>query len=237
MTATSDKDQQPEGVNRRRLLVSLLALPAYFALFLFLPAGTWAWAKGWLFIGVFLGTVVIAAVYLWRVNPEVWVARTRSQEGTKRWDKILLAFFFPAVYAIVPVAALDDGRFHWLPLPSWVVGVGYALFLVGMGIVTWVEAVNPFFEVTVRLQTERGHKVIDTGPYTLVRHPGYVAGILFCLGTALCLGSVWALVPAGIASALLILRTQWEDQTLQAELAGYKEYTQRVRYRLIPGVW
>jgi protein-S-isoprenylcysteine O-methyltransferase Ste14 len=174
---------------------------------------------------------------LWRVNPEVWVARTRSHEGTKRWDKILLGFFFTAVYAIVPVAALDDGRFHWLPLPWWVCGLGYVLFLAGMGLVTWAEAVNKFFEVTVRIQTDRGQKVIDTGPYALVRHPGYVAGILFCVGTALSLGSVWALVPAGLASALLVLRTRWEDQTLQAELPGYKEYARRVRYRLIPGVW
>ena len=80
------------------------------------------------------------------------------------------------------------------------------------------EAVNKFFEVTVRIQTERGQRVIDTGPYAIVRHPGYVGGVLFCVGTALCLGSLWALIPAGLASALLILRTQWEDQTLQAEL-------------------
>jgi protein-S-isoprenylcysteine O-methyltransferase Ste14 len=237
MTAASDKDQQPQGVNKRRLVVSLLALPVYFALFMFLPAGTWAWAKGWLFIGVFLGTVAIAALYLWRVNPEVWVARTRSHEGTKRWDKILLGFFFPAVYAIVPVAALDDGRFQWSDLPRWACGVGYVLFLAGMGIVTWAEAVNKFFEVTVRIQADRGQTVIDTGPYAVVRHPGYVAGILFCLGIALCLGSMWALIPAGLASFLLILRTHWEDQTLQAELPGYKEYTKLVRYKLIPGVW
>ena len=212
-------------------------MPVYFALFMFWPAGTWAWAKGWLFIGVFLGTLAVVALYLWRVNPEVWVARTRSHEGTKRWDKILVPILLAVVYAIIPVAALDDGRFHWLPLPWWVCGVGYALFLAGMGIVTWAEAVNKFFEVTVRIQMERGQKVIDTGPYALVRHPGYVAGILFCMGTALCLGSLWALIPAGLASALLVLRTRWEDQTLRAELPGYQEYTERVRYRLLPGVW
>ena len=181
--------------------------------------------------------LAVAGLYLWRVNPEVVAARSGFHEGTKRWDKILLRFFLPAVYAIVPVAALDDGRFHWLPVPWWVCGVGYVLFLVGMGIVTWAEAVNKFFEVTVRIQTDRGQKVIDTGPYAVVRHPGYVAGILFCVGTALCLGSVWALIPAGLASILLILRTRWEDQMLQAELPGYKEYTERVRYKLLPGVW
>ena len=237
MSAAADKEQPRKGINKGRLIGFLVALPAYFALFMFLPAGNWAWMKGWLFIGVFLGTLAVVALYLWRVNPEVVVARTGFHEGTKRWDKILLRFFLPTVYAIIPVAALDDGRFHWLPVPRWVCGVGYVLFVVGMGILTWAEAVNKFFEVTVRIQSDRGHKVIDTGPYAIVRHPGYVGGILFFVGTALCLGSVWALVPAGIASALLILRTQWEDQTLQAELPGYQEYTRRVRYKLIPGVW
>jgi protein-S-isoprenylcysteine O-methyltransferase Ste14 len=237
MTANSNKDQQPQGINKRRLVAFLVALPLYFGLFMFLPAGTWAWAKGWLFIGVFLGTLAGVAVYLWRVKPDVVIARTGFHEGTKRWDRILLRLFLPAVYAIIPVAALDDGRFQWFPVPLWVCGIGYVVFLVGMGIVTWAEAVNKFFEVTVRIQTERGQMVIDTGPYAFVRHPGYVGGILFCVGTALCLASVWALIPAGLASALLILRTHWEDQTLQAELAGYKEYTQRVRYKLIPGMW
>jgi len=236
MTA-ADQDQPRKGINKGRLIGFLVTLPAYFALFMFLPAGTWDWTKGWFFIGVFLGTLTVVGVYLWRVNPEVVVARTGVHQGTKPWDKILVQFLLAAVYAVVPVAALDDGRFHWFPVPWWVCGVGYLLFLVGMGILTWAEAVNKFFEVTVRIQTDRGHKVIDTGPYAIVRHPGYVGGILFFVGTALCLGSVWALVPAGLASAVLILRTKWEDQTLQAELPGYTEYTQRVRFKLIPGVW
>jgi|SRR6516165_6379105 hypothetical protein len=122
MSSTDDKEKQPEGVNKRRLVVFLLALPVYFALFMFLPAGTWAWTKGWLFIWVFLGTLAVVALYLWRVNPEVVVARTGLHEGTKRWDKILLWFFLPAVYAIIPVAALDDGRFQWVPMPWWVSG-------------------------------------------------------------------------------------------------------------------
>jgi protein-S-isoprenylcysteine O-methyltransferase Ste14 len=236
MTSANDQDQPREGINRGRLVGFLLALPLYFVLFMFLPAGTWTWTKGWVFLGVSLGTLAVVALYLWRVNPDVVIARTGFHKGTKRWDTILLSLFFPSVYAIVPVAALDE-RFQWFAVPWWVCGLGYVLFLVGMGLVTWAEAVNKFFEVTVRIQTDRGHKVIDTGPYAVVRHPGYVAGILVCMGMPLCLGSVWALIPAGLASALLIPRTQWEDQTLQAELAGYKEYIQRVGYKLIPGVW
>src|SRR6516225_7113266 len=103
MTSANGQVQPREGINRGRLIGFLLALPVYLALFLFLPAGTWAWAKGWLFLGVFLGTLAVVALYLWRVNPEVVVARTGFHEGTKRWDKILLRFFLPTVYAIIPV--------------------------------------------------------------------------------------------------------------------------------------
>jgi protein-S-isoprenylcysteine O-methyltransferase Ste14 len=229
--------EPPKGINRRRVALILVGLPLFFAVFMFLPAGTWAWAKGWLFIVALVGIITGVCLCLWRVNPEVLVARSHTHEGTKRWDKTLLWFYFPTIWAIVPVAALDDGRFQWSALPWWVCAVGYALLLVGVGITTWAEAVNKFFEPTVRIQMERGHKVIDTGPYAIVRHPGYVGGFFTAAGMALSLGSLWALAPAGLASALLVLRTQWEDQTLQAELPGYKEYTGRVRCKLIPGVW
>jgi protein-S-isoprenylcysteine O-methyltransferase Ste14 len=234
---TADSPEQRKGINRRRVALVLMGLPLFFVVFMFLPAGTWAWAKGWLFIVALVGIITGVFLCLWRVNPEVLIARSHTHEGTKRWDKILLWFYFPTIWAIVPVAALDDGRFQWSDLPWWVCAVGYALLLVGVGITTWAEAVNKFFEPTVRIQTERGHKVIDTGPYAIVRHPGYVGGFFTAAGMALSLGSLWALVPAGLASALLVLRTQWEDQTLQAELPGYKEYTGRVRYKLIPGAW
>jgi protein-S-isoprenylcysteine O-methyltransferase Ste14 len=115
--------------------------------------------------------------------------------------------------------------------------VGYVPFLAGLGLVTWAEAVNKFFEPTVRIQTDRGHRVIDTGPYAVVRHPGYVGFTLLFLGAPVCLGSVWALIPAIAASALLVVRTRWEDETLQAELPGYAEYARRVQYKWIPGVW
>jgi protein-S-isoprenylcysteine O-methyltransferase Ste14 len=188
------------------------------------------------FISLFVGTLMIAGLYLWRVNPEVVSARIRFHRGTKRWDRILLCFLLPAVYAVFLIAALDGGK-HRLPVPWLVRGIGYVLFLIGVGILTWAQSVNKFFEKTVRIQTDRGHKVIDTGPYAIVRHPGYVGFMLFFVGGAVCLGSLWALIPAGLASTLLVLRTRWEDQTLQAELPGYKEYAQRVHCKLIPGVW
>jgi protein-S-isoprenylcysteine O-methyltransferase Ste14 len=115
--------------------------------------------------------------------------------------------------------------------------VGYALLAIGMFISAWAGSVNKFAEPTVRIQTDRGHKVIDTGPYAIVRHPGYVAAFFLFSGIALALGSLWALIPAAVASLLLVVRTQLEDRTLQNELEGYKEYAKRVGYRLIPGIW
>jgi protein-S-isoprenylcysteine O-methyltransferase Ste14 len=108
---------------------------------------------------------------------------------------------------------------------------------VGVVLLTWVQAVNTFFEPTVRIPADRGQAVIDTGPYAVVRHPGYVSWFPLSAGIALSLGSLWALIPAALSCPVLILRAQWEDQTLQAELPAYKEYTQRVRSRLLPGVW
>jgi protein-S-isoprenylcysteine O-methyltransferase Ste14 len=237
MAATAERGEMARRLDWRRLVRFLFAVPVYFGLFMFLPAGTFAWDRGWVFIAVFVSSLAVVGAYLWRANPDVVVARTSFHEGTKRWDRILVPLLLVAFYAIIPVAALDDSRFRWFPLPWWVCAIGYILFFAAMALVTRAEAVNKFFEVTVRLQTDRGQTVVDTGPYAVVRHPGYVAGIVLSVAAALCLGSLWALIPAGVASGLLILRTLWEDETLQAELSGYKEYAQRVRYRLVPGIW
>jgi protein-S-isoprenylcysteine O-methyltransferase Ste14 len=119
----------------------------------------------------------------------------------------------------------------------WFVGLGYLLLTTGTAIIAWAQAVNRFFEPGVRIQTERGHHVVDTSPYAIIRHPGYFAACLLFTGIALALGSWWALVSAGFAALLIMIRTEWEDRTLHAELAGYAAYAQRVPFRLIPGVW
>jgi protein-S-isoprenylcysteine O-methyltransferase Ste14 len=237
MTTELGRERPPEQLDRRRLVLSLVGTLVGLALCLFLPAGTWGWAKGWLFLSVLIATSVVVTLYLRRANPEVIAARVNRHGGTKRWDRILLGVFFPTVMAIPIIAALDDARFHWSRTPWWACPLGYALLLAGMAGLTWAESVNRFFEPTVRIQSERGHTVIDAGPYAVVRHPGYVAACLLFVGIALSLGSLLALIPAGLACLLLALRTRWEDQMLQAELVGYKGYTQRVRFRWIPGVW
>jgi protein-S-isoprenylcysteine O-methyltransferase Ste14 len=233
-----EQSRQPEPTDRRRLVLSVGWSLLIFVLCLFLPAGTLAWFRGWLFILVIVVASIPATWYLRRVNPEVIAARVNRYEGTKRWDFLLGAIFLlPTMLAIMIVAALDDGRYHWFPVPWWVCGIGYILLIAGMVGLTWAESVNMFFEPTVRIQTDRGHTVIDFGPYALVRHPGYVSAFLVFIGTPLSLGSLWALIPAVMACLLLVVRTIWEDRTLLDELTGYEEYGQRVRFRLIPGVW
>ncbi len=237
MATNSDQTRQPEPTERRRLILSIGWTLLIFVLCLFVPAGTLAWSKGWLFFSVVVAASVVITVYLRRVNPDVIAARVNRHKGTKGWDLVLLGLFIPAMVSILPVAALDDGRYHWFPVAWWVCGIGYVLVIAGMAGLTWAESVNKFFEPTVRIQTDRGHTVVDTGPYAIVRHPGYVSGFLVFIGMPLALGSLWALIPAILIGPLLVLRTIWEDQILREELAGYQEYTQRIRYRLIPGVW
>jgi protein-S-isoprenylcysteine O-methyltransferase Ste14 len=237
MATNSDQTTQPEPIDRRRLILSTTSSLLVLFLCLFLPAGTWAWPRGWLFLGVLLASSIPVTLYLRRVNPDVIAGRVNRHERPRRWDLILGLMILVMMLAVLILAALDDGRYHWFHLPWWGCALGYMLLFVGMAGLTWAEAVNKFFEPTVRIQTDRGHKVIDTGPYAIVRHPGYVSGFLVFIGMPLSLGSLWALIPAILLCLLLIVRTIWEDRTLREELAGYAEYAKRVRYRLIRGVW
>ncbi len=218
-----------------RATASLIGFFSLLAVVMFLPAGI-GWWKGWLILAVFLLQIAIAAIYIWRTNPDLFIARSRMQKGTKGWDRVVFYSLQVVLLAEFPVAALDD-RCPWSSTAAWVIVVGYVLFTAGMVGCFWVLSVNRFAEMSVRIQTERGHKVIDTGPYAVVRHPMYVASFLLFPGIALALGSLWALIPASLACVILVVRTVLEDRTLQRELDGYKEYASRVRYRLIPGLW
>jgi protein-S-isoprenylcysteine O-methyltransferase Ste14 len=230
-------DQLREPIDPRRLMISTVSSLLIFVLCLFVPAGRWTWLRGWVFFVVMVAASVVVSLYLRRDNPDVVAARVNRYKGTKGWDRWVVGAVIPMIVSILPLAALDDGRCHWSQVPWWVCVIGYFLFISGFAGVSWAESVNKFFEPTVRIQTDRGREVIDTGPYAIVRHPGYVFGSLFFIGMPLALGSLWALIPAVSACVVLVLRTILEDQTLRKELTGYKEYTERVRYRLVRGIW
>jgi protein-S-isoprenylcysteine O-methyltransferase Ste14 len=231
-------DQHHESIDRRRLVISTSTSLLILVLCLFLPAGRWAWSRGWLFLVVVVAASVVSSMYLRLVNPDVIAGRVNRHQTWRLWDLLLmLPVGLPAMLAIPIVSALDDGRYGWSHVPWWGCLVGYALMMVGFFGMTWAMSVNKFFEPSVRIQTDRGHKVIDAGPYAIIRHPGDAFAFLLFLGMPLAMGSLWGLIPAVILCSLLSVRTVLEDRTLQNELRGYKEYAQRVRYHLVPGVW
>lgn len=231
-TGTGSVPTPPNARNAVSAVVSL----ALFAAILFVPAGRLDWIAGWVYVAIMVATIAVNYVYLRRVNPELIAYRSRIGKGTKIWDLIWAGGFAPVFLAIYVVAALDAGRFGWSSMSYVWWPVGLALFLPGTVVFIWSMGVNPFFEKTVRIQSERGHRVIDTGPYRIVRHPGYAGFLGWIVSAPPMLGSWWAFVPAALSVVALAIRTALEDRTLRDELKGYDAYTGRVRYRLVPGL-
>ena len=227
----------PKPMSRTTAILYAIGLPLALVALAFLPAGRIDWAPGWIFIAVLVAAFGLSALLLARVNPIIYRARSRFQPGTEKWDLILLAVLLPAMVAEIPLATLDAGRMRWSEVPLWVILIGYLLLIGGIAVTTWAQAVNPFFEPGVRVQKERAQRVITSGPYGFVRHPGYTAAIAMFVGIPLALASWWALLPATLAIMLLVVRTSWEDRLLQIELSGYADYARRTRYRLLPGFW
>lgn len=218
----------------RKSVVSLI----FFALVLFASRGRLRWTEAWILLGLFGVLLIITGRLLYRRSPDLLAERSRIQAGTKPWDKALVALqalVFPLICWIV--SGLDL-RFGWGPAVPIQIQIGaLAMMLSGFAWTGWAMLVNRFFSGTVRIQTERGHSVISTGPYRFMRHPGYAGAILFGLGTPLFLGSWWGLLPAVLSLPVHVTRTALEDRTLRRELAGYSEYAQAVRFRLFPGIW
>lgn len=227
----------PMPMSPTKAILYGIGSPLTLIALVFLPTGRIDWTPGWIFITVLVAAFGLSALLLARVNPIIYRARSRFQPGTKKWDLILLAVMLPAMVAEIPIATLDAGRMGWSEVPPWVVLVGYVLLIGGIAVTTWAQAVNPFFEPGVRIQKERGQQVISSGPYRFVRHPGYSAAIVLFIAIPLALASWWALLPAALAIALLVVRTGLEDGLLRAELSGYADYARRTRYRLLPRFW
>jgi protein-S-isoprenylcysteine O-methyltransferase Ste14 len=164
--------------------------------------------------------------------------QAEKSPGVKPWDKVLAPLMAISIsFPLIIVAGLDH-RHGWSPVfPVWLNILGLVLIAAGYAFAAWALAGNHFFSSMVRIQTERGHVVCDSGPYRIVRHPGYAGNILPLPGIALALGSTWALIPAAVALIIAVIRTALEDRTLQDELSGYRDYARRVRYRLIPGIY
>jgi protein-S-isoprenylcysteine O-methyltransferase Ste14 len=219
-----------------KIIIGILSVGGLIALF-FWMAGSLNWARGWVYIGVLALGQSASILYVWRKNPILISVRSRLGKGTKKWDKALLGLFGLTYLAIAVVAALDK-RYGWSSMGVWYFWIGIFFYTLSTIVLTWAMSINPYFEKTVRIQDERGHRVIDTGPYRLVRHPGYLGTIGgFLLTPPLMLGSWLAFIPALISTAILIIRTFLEDRTLRKELSGYEDYARQVPFKLFPGIW
>ena len=221
-----------------KVLVGLafMVMTVVLAGFFFVLARRLGWTLGWIYIGLIVVTLTINFAFLLRWNPELIRRRMRFSKFTKTWDKIWALFFGFFMIAVFTVAGFETrDEVSNTPGAAWLLGL--VIFIFGWALAIWSMVVNPFFEKTVRIQTDHGHRVIETGPYAYIRHPGYVGFACWMLSTPLLLASDWAFIPAFLAVIGFIIRTALEDHMLRAELAGYTEYATRVRFRLIPGVW
>ncbi len=224
---------EERGAIRRRVL-AVIAQQVFVVALLFVSAGTLRWTWAWVYVGISLALMVFNVLVL---PKDVIVERSRSRKDVKDWDKTLTNWSIVPALAGLIVPGLDE-RFGWAPELSLGVHLAGAVVMVlGQLLFTWGMASNPFFSTGVKVQTDRGHAVASGGPYRFVRHPGYLGYIGMWLATPLLLGSAWGLIPAAVDAVFFLIRTALEDRTLQAELPGYREYAQRVRYRLLPGVW
>jgi len=204
---------------------------------LFWSAGRINWWPAWAAISVMLAWVIATFIVIIRFNPNLLAERLGPRKGAKGWDVAIMSIVGIVQLLRYIIGGLDQ-RYGWtgdFSLPVQIVAL--IICISGYFLVTWATASNAFFSQIVRVQSERGHVVSTGGPYHYVRHPAYIGAILFELAVPFLLASWWALIPGGLSAILLILRTSFEDRTLQKELTGYSEYASKVRHRLLPGAW
>lgn len=229
--------EKRRAILARGFLLVAIYIAGYCAV-LFGSAGSFDWPEAWIFIALFVIYFTIWVTWGLRHDPDLLIERSQSLSGkAKPWDMKLVRINLLVSIVAYIVAGLDAVRFGWSSVNTSLKIVGFILFIFGYILPFYALSNNPFASGTVRIQTERGHRVASGGPYRFVRHPMYVGAIVAAFGVPLFLGSYWALIPGAVMALIFIYRTAREDQTLQDELKGYKEYAQKVRFRLLPGIW
>jgi protein-S-isoprenylcysteine O-methyltransferase Ste14 len=220
----------------RAYIVKSLVGIIFYAALLMLLRGRWDWLWGWLFIGLMAAASVAQYLLLLPTNPALLAERsTGIRAYSKKWDRWVLST--ASVLGMIGwIVAPLDVRNGWGPEMGLGLHIGGALvFALGWVLILWATCSNAYFTTTVQIQE---HQTVYTGgPYRIVRHPGYLGAILYCLSTGFLLGSWWAALPCGLAVIVYVVRTALEDRTLRAELEGYEVFTEQTRFRLIPGIW
>ncbi len=216
-------------------LVFVLLVPAG----LFAAYGAWGWPAAWAYTALYLLSVVLSRVLVWRKHPDTLAERSRFAEqpgvSLDRRLAMLTALILPLVSNVI--SGLDH-RFAWsAPLPFWLRVLGGVMIAFSFAWATWAMLENRYFSAVARIQSERGQQVVSSGPYRVMRHPAYASSLLAWLGAPLLLNSLWAFLPGALCVLLIAYRTKLEDELLLEGLPGYRDYAARKRWRLIPGVW
>lgn len=207
------------------------------AIVLFAAAGDLAWWPAWAYLVILTVSIVLPLCGPLQLDEGLIAERMKPKPGAKPWDRYFVGFVGLFTIAELVVPGLDH-RWEWTaPKPIAAQLAGLALVVLGTAGLLWAMRTNRFFSAVIRIQKDRGHAVVNQGPYRMVRHPGYAFWSLRTIGVPLLFGSDWAFIAAGLFIAAFVVRTALEDQVLQKELPGYREYTAEVRWRLLRGVW
>jgi len=236
MSKPADSNEPLRKVLLSRTVSGILGL-AVFALAWFGIAGRVTWWQGW---ALLLTVVIYVSILVWRLsrlNPDLVRERNRPADKAEAWDRVVMGIYSVVLAVLLIVSALDGGRYRWSAVPLGVQMMGWILLVVS-GVMVWhVMMTNAYLSSWARLQEDRGQVVIQEGAYRRIRHPMYLGIIAGYLGIPLLLSSWWAMIPSAVIAGLFVYRTYREDQMLIGGLAGYAEYAERVRYRLLPGIW
>lgn len=222
---------------KTKQLIKTVFLTLIFSSILFICAGKTNYFQGWIFLTT---NLITAFMNFWTIrnDTELMTERSIVGEGAKLWDKIILGLSTLIYLTTLVVAGIDSGRFQWTPNFHWsIYALGVALIIIGQKVFLTARKENKYFSSIVRIQTDRGQSVCNTGIYKIVRHPGYLGMAISLIALPLVTGSIWSIIPTTIALILLFVRTYFEDETLKKELTGYTEYTHSTRQRLIPKIW
>jgi protein-S-isoprenylcysteine O-methyltransferase Ste14 len=205
-------------------------------LVLFASAGKLDWINAWVYVVLVSSYWVISTIVLARLNPEILNKRGNLvKRGIGSFEKVWLAAYPILTFGNLVVMGLDAVRFHWSFMPFWLSFVGVLMFVFVAPLAVWAMVVNRFLDWMARIQD--GQYVCVSGPYRIMRHPGYTGLLISVLAYPLVLGSWWGFMLSGIMATMIVIRTALEDRMLQKDLPGYMEYAKQVRYRLIPLIW
>jgi protein-S-isoprenylcysteine O-methyltransferase Ste14 len=239
MSSNADDPKGAQAASPRHW-IGLVLVYLFIPLVLLVCGGDLGWWQAWGYSLLIVAAGLGGRIWAERRHPGLLAERQNIEKAksAKVWDKVLAPLMALSVsFPLLIVAGLDH-RFGWSPVfPLWLIVLGFLLISLGYAFAAWALIENRFFSSVVRIQVDRGHVVCDSGPYRIVRHPGYAGNIVALLGIVLALSSMWTFIPAAVALIIAVIRTVLEDRTLQDELPGYRDFARRVRYRLIPGIY